>query len=188
MGKKIGYAEYGIAGVVAHVHIDHSAVGLGHHAVQRQGQRHPLVVLDAAIVVRIEEGEPVVLVYRILLQVQAGAVDVGTQDVQARFERFGADMSQNERLAMHASPYLVASFKRAALANRRFERFVARSFRLLNSGSKATALGFVVGDVVDIAGSQAVKLFELVGAVALPCVLAFQENHLSRKLVYRRKG
>ena len=156
--------------------------------MQRQGQRYPLVVLDAAIVVRIEEGEPVVLVYRILLQVQAGAIDVGTQDVQARLERLGAKVREDQRLAVHASPYLVARLKLAAFANRRFERFVARSFRLLNSSSKATALGFVVGDVVDIAGSQAVKLFELVGAVALPCVLAFQENHLSRKLVYRRKG
>ena len=113
---------------------------------------------------------------------------MSAQDVQARFKRLGADVSQNERLSMHASPYLAARFERAALANHIIKRFVARSFCLLNSSREATALGFVIGDVVDIAGSQAVELFELVGAVALPCVLAFQENHLSRKLVYRRKG
>ena len=145
-------------------------------------------MLDAAVVVSVEEGKPVVLVYRILLQVQAGAVDMGTQDVQARFKRLGTDMSQNERLTMHASPYFAARFERAALANHILKRFIARSFCLLNGGRKATALGFVVRDVVDIAGSQTVELFELVGAVAFPCVLAFQENHLSRKLVYRRKG
>ena len=156
--------------------------------MKRQRQRYPLVVLDAAVVMRIQEGEAVVFVHGVLFQVQTGAVDVSAQDIQARLERLGAKVREDQRLAVHASPYLAASLERAALANRRFERFVARSFRLLNSGGKATALGFVVGDVVDIAGSQAIKLFELIGAVALPCVLAFQENHLSRKLVYRRKG
>ena len=145
-------------------------------------------MLDAAVVVSVEEGEAVVLVYRILLQVQAGAVDVSAQDIQARLERLGADMSQNERLAVHTSPYFAARFERAALANHILKRFIARSFCLLNGGRKATALSFVVRDVVDIAGSQTVELFKLVGVVAFPCVLAFQENHLSRKLVYRRKG
>ena len=188
MGQKIGYAEYGVAGIVAHIHVNHGAVGFRHHTVKRQRQRYPLVVLDAAIVVSVEEGKPVVLVNRVLLQVQTGAVDVGAQDIQARLERLGADVSQNERLAMHASPYFAARFERAALANHILKRFIARSFCLLNGGRKATALGFVVRDVVDIAGSQTVELFKLVGVVVFPCVLAFQENHLSRKLVYRRKG
>ena len=188
MGQKIGYAEYGVAGIVAHIHVNHGAVGFRHHTVKRQRQRHPLVVLDAAIVVSVEEGKPVVLVNRVLLQVQTGAVDVGAQDIQARLERLGADVSQNERLAMHASPYFAARFERAALANHILKRFIARSFCLLNGGRKATALGFVARDVVDIAGSQTVELFKLVGVVAFPCVLAFQENHLSRKSVYRRKG
>lgn len=87
MGQKIGYAEYGVAGIVAHVHIDHGAVGFRHHTVKRQRQRYPLVVLDAAIVVSVKEGKPVVLVNRVLLQVQTGAVDVSAQDVQARLER-----------------------------------------------------------------------------------------------------
>lgn len=156
--------------------------------MKRQRQRYPLVVLDAAVVVSVEEGKPVVLVYRILLQVQAGAVDMGTQDVQARLERLGAKVREDQRLAMHASPYFAARFERAALANHILKRFIARSFCLLNGGRKATALGFVVRDEIDVAGSQTVELFKLVGVVAFPCVLAFQENHLSRKSVYRRKG
>ena len=137
---------------------------------------------------RIQEGEAVVLVNRVLLQVQTGAVDVGAQDVQARLERLGAKVREDQRLAMHASPYFAARFERAALANHILKRFIARSFCLLNGGRKATALGFVVRDEIDVAGSQTVELFKLVGVVAFPCVLAFQENHLSRKSVYRRKG
>ena len=188
MRQEVGNAKYRIAFVVAHVHVYHGAVSFGHHAMQGQRQRYPLVVLDAAIVMRVEEGKAVALVHGVLLQVETGAVDVGAQDVQALLQRLGADVRKDERLAVHASPHLIARLELAAFAHRFLKRLVSCSFSLGHRSGKATALGLVVRDEVDIAGSQRIQLFKLLLAVRFPCVLAFQENHLSRKLVYRKKA
>ena len=53
VNKQIGYAEHRILRVFAHVNGRNRPVLFGHHAVQRQRQRHPLVMLDAAVVMSI---------------------------------------------------------------------------------------------------------------------------------------
>ncbi len=171
--QKIGYAEHRVAGVVAHVHVHHSAVGLGDNAMERQRQGYPLVVLDAAVVMGVQEGEPVAFVHGVLLQVQTGAVDVRAQDVQARIQRLSADAGKDERLTVHAGPHLVAGFKSRARRKRFAKRLVAGSFGLRNRGGKATTLGLVVGDEIDVAGGKRVQLFKLGIAVLFPCNLVF---------------
>ena len=69
--QQVGDAEHRIVRVVAHLGVHHGAVFLRDHAVQRQRQRDPLVVLDAAVIMRIEQREPVRLVQRVLLEVEA---------------------------------------------------------------------------------------------------------------------
>ena len=76
MNEQVRYAENGIALIVAHVYVHDRAVLLGDDAVHGKRERDPLIVLDAAVVVRVEKRETVALVERVLLQVEAGAVDV----------------------------------------------------------------------------------------------------------------
>ena len=144
-------------------------------------------MLDAAVVVRVKERKPIVLVHRVLFQVQTGAVDVRAQNVQALLKRLGTDVRKDKRLAMHASPYLVARFQRAAFAHRFLKRLVARSFGLGNGTGKTAALGFVVRDEIDVAGSQAVQLFKLLVGVAFPCDFTFQGNPFHGNLFIARK-
>ena len=92
MNKQVGHAENGVALIVAHVYVHDRAVLLGDDAVHSERERNPLVVLDTAVVVRVEKREAVALVERVLLQVEAGAVDVRAQDVHTLAQRFAPQL------------------------------------------------------------------------------------------------
>ena len=106
MDEQIGDTHHGIVLIFADDHVHHGAVLLGHHAVEGQGQRHPLILLDAAVVVGIEIGKIRILIEGVLLQVHPGAVDVGAHDVEALLQRLAADDVQLDRLVhgVHVHP------------------------------------------------------------------------------------
>ncbi len=70
-------------GVLADGELHVRAVGLEDHPVDGQGPGQPLVFLDAAVVVGLQKGQVRVFIEGILLQVQAGRVDVGGHQAQA---------------------------------------------------------------------------------------------------------
>ena len=141
--------------------------------MQRKGQRDPLVVLDAAVVMGVHEREPVALVQRVLLEVKARAVDVRAQDVHAGSERLRANLHQNERLAVRGRPHLVASHKRTPFARSLVERTVAMRLGQTDGGCRAFALGLVLGDETDVFCSQFLQGLVVGLVVFVPCHVAF---------------
>ena len=91
MGKQVRDAEHGVGRILAHANLDGPASLEGDDAMDGQWERDPLVLLDAAIVMRVEQGYVGVLVERVLLGVETRRVDVGAQDVEAVLERVGAE-------------------------------------------------------------------------------------------------
>ena len=173
MNEQVRHAEHGVFRVFADLHVHNAAVLLRHHAVQRQRDGDPLIVLDAAVIVRVQEGEIVGLVQRVLLHVQARAVDVRAQDVHALGERAGAQLHQNDGLAAHGCPHLVAWSKFATCGDSVVQAFVARGLGAADGRSGKLALGFVLGNEIDVACTKLLKLGKLVFVVALPRRLAF---------------
>jgi hypothetical protein len=57
-------------------------IGLKDHPVDGQGPGQPLIFLDAAVIMGLQEGQVRVFVKGILFQVQARRVDVGRDDAQ----------------------------------------------------------------------------------------------------------
>ena len=98
MRQQVRDAEDGIRLVLAHIHADGGAVGTGEHAVD--GQRHgaPLILADAAIVVGLEIAEMVGLVQRVGAQIQAGAVGVGNDQMEALLIGTGANGGSHDSL------------------------------------------------------------------------------------------
>ena len=91
--------EQGVPLPVADGYPDGLAALQGHHAVEFQGDGHPLILADAAVVVGLEEGQLVALIEGVLLQVQTGGVDVGRTDVHALAKAPAADDRQHDGLA-----------------------------------------------------------------------------------------
>lgn len=90
MGQKVRDAEHRIVLGLADGHAHHFAVLLRDHAVQRQRPRDPLILLQPAVIVRVQIGQIAVLVERILLDVDARGVDVRAEYVHALLQQFAA--------------------------------------------------------------------------------------------------
>ena len=187
MDEQVGDAEDGIIGVLADLHVHHAAVLLGDHAVQRQRDGDPLVVLDAAVVMGVHEGKLAGFVQRVLLDVQARAVDVRTKDVHAVGQRAGAQLYQDNGLVAHGSPHLVAGSKLAACGDGGVQAFVAGGLGAADGCGGELALGLVLGDEVDVAGGELLELGQLVLIVAFPRGFAFHIRSLHSGIVARRR-
>ena len=72
VGKKIGNAEYGIAGLVAELDVYACSVGTDDNAVERKRYGSPLILAETAVVVGLEVCASAVLKERMLLEVEAG--------------------------------------------------------------------------------------------------------------------
>ena len=160
--EQVGDDEHGVGRIFAHRDGHDGPVGLGNDAVDGQRERDPLVLLDAAVVVRVEKREVGGLVQRVLLEVEARRVDVRAQDVEAMLERLGAQVHEDEGLAVRVRPDLVARLEMTAVLDEFVERDIAGVFGLLDGGSGDLALDLVIGDEVDIACGKLVYLGELV--------------------------
>ena len=111
MGKQVIDGEQRVAGVGTHRHADNGAVLHAHHPPQLQGDGHPLVFADTAVVVGLEEGQLAVLIEGGRLQIQPGAVDVGGGDGHALIQRRGADDGQVDAAAPVHPVYLGAGLE-----------------------------------------------------------------------------
>ena len=176
MGKQVRDAEHGVGRILAHANLDGPAGLEGDDAMDGQRERDPLVLLDAAIVMRVEQGYVGVLVERVLLGVETRRVDVGAQDVEAVLERVGAEHRQDEGLAMGLGVDLVAGLELALLLDGLGERLVPGLFRHGDRGVHALALGLVLRDELDVVAAEFFEFVEVLVAIALPCVLAFHEH------------
>ena len=82
--------------------------------MELQGDGHPLVLANAAVVVGLEEGQLGILIEGIGLEIQPGGVDVGRADVDALAEGPGADHRQHQGFAPVHPVKLVAGIHRHA--------------------------------------------------------------------------
>ena len=81
VNEQVSDAKHGVARVFAHVHALNAAVFFRDNAVNGERQRDPLVLLDAAVVMRVEQRQITRFIERVLLDVQTRAVDVRAQNV-----------------------------------------------------------------------------------------------------------
>ena len=122
---------------------------------------------------RVEVGHVAGLVERVLLEVQARAVDVRAEDVEAVLERGGAEVDEHEGLVVAGGVDLVAGLELAALGARRVEAHVAGGLGELDGGGDALALGLVLRDKGAVVLAELLELGEGRVVVGLPGVRTF---------------
>ena len=97
--QQIGDDELRLIRLAADSDVDRAAVLERDGTVQLQRDRDPLVLLDAAVIVRLEIRQLRILIHRRLLEVEARRVDVCARDHTAVIERLLTEHGQHERLA-----------------------------------------------------------------------------------------
>ena len=105
--------------------------------MEGQGDGHPLILADAAVVVGLEIGQLAVLIEGVGLQVQPGGVDVGRRQLNALVQGLFPDVGQHDGLAPVADVDLVPGFQEHAPA----VGPVARLLRQADGLRRAEALG-----------------------------------------------
>ena len=93
--QQIRNEEYRIILFLTDVY-DHRLTALFHHnAVNGQGQGDILVLFDPPVIVGVQIAEAAVLIDGILLDIEAGRIDVGTEDIDPLLERLFTDPEQD---------------------------------------------------------------------------------------------
>ena len=178
--QQVGDAEHGVTFVFAHVHLDDAAVFLGDYAMDGQGQRDPLVFLDAAVIVRVKQRESARFIQRVLLDVQAGAVNVSAKDVQAFFHGAAADLRQDDRLAEAFGVHFIARFEYGACRSRFVDGDIACRAGHGDGRGCAFAFGFVFGDERLVIGGEGLDFRKVGFVVRKPRVSMFHDASFSR--------
>ena len=167
--QQVGDGKDRIVCLVADVDVDGGAVLFADDAHECKRGGHPVVALDAAVVVRVEVGHVAGLEGGILLKVQARRVHVSTQDVKALLERDGAQVDEHEVFAVIGGVHLVAGLERAALGNHGLQVDVARLLGHLDAGLDAQALGLILAQKLLIAAAKLLEFLDLLWRVLFPC-------------------
>ena len=108
MGEQVGDYKLRVALILAEADGDLGAVLAADDAVKRQGDGGPLILLDAAVVMGLEESEVSILIKRIGLEVEPRGVDMGGDYLCAALKALFAEYAQDEGLALVVVINLVA--------------------------------------------------------------------------------
>ena len=137
MGQQVVDDELRVFGVRADLDIDFASVRADDLAVQLQRDRDPLVLADAAVVVRLDVGQLRILIEGVGLEVQTRRVGMGRADVRAFGKRLFSDHGQQDGLAAVDGVDLVARLE----GHTGGQLTEARLFGQLHGGHDAFALG-----------------------------------------------
>ena len=91
MNQKIRDTKYRIRRILTDYNIDNSAVLLCNNAVKSKRKSNPLILLDSAIVVCIKKSKILILIKRILLNINTRRVNVRTKDMHTLFHRLSTN-------------------------------------------------------------------------------------------------
>ena len=178
MDQNVGNADHRVVLVLADDHVHQRAVLLGHHAVQGHGTGHPLVLFDAAVIVGVGIGQIGVLVEGVLLEVDAGRVNVCAHDVDAFGQGSFAQMEEHNGLAHAVHIDLVAGLEGLARLDGIVQVDVTGSFGGSDGFGHAFALGFAVVQKYPVFLADLLQLVQGCFVILFPRVGSFHGQYL----------
>ena len=177
MHQQVGNAEHRIAVRFADIDKHLLAALLDDNAVQRQRNRNPLILLDAAVVMRIQIRQILILIQRVLLHVDARRVDVRAEDIHARVQRLLAQHEEHEALPHPVDVNARAGGELSALANSSHQILKAALLRHLYRIIDALALGLAVVNKIAVSLGKRFNL-AVVLCVSRPRIFSFHRIFL----------
>ena len=113
--------------------------------------RHPLILLYAAVVVRVQISKPAVFVKRILFEVKPASINVRSEYLQAAFDWLRPDLEKGNRFLHAHAINFIARLESLPRLNHVVQVLVANSLRQLNRLDDAFTFGLATAYEVDVA-------------------------------------
>ena len=144
MDQQIGYKEHRIILVLADIDLYTGTVFFHDHTVDCQRDGHPLVLLHATVIMSIQISKSTILIQRILLHIQSGAVDMGSEDVHALCHGLTADLEHGNGFVHPYAVYLISGFQSGALFDQALQFTVTGLLNGIDNGVNALSLCLTV--------------------------------------------
>ena len=154
MDEQIRHAEYRIRGILTDADVLNRIVRFNDNAVQGKRQRHPLILLDAAVIMRVHVREAAVFVQRILFDVKATRVNMRTENIHTVFERLVTDIKEHDGFFHVDGINFIARLQRLTCGDDVTEIFVTVRFRNTDCLLDAFTLCFATGKKIAVTGIQ----------------------------------
>ena len=172
VNQQVGNAE----DRVADIDTDLRAVFLYDNPVQGQRKRHPLVLLDAAVVMGIQEHQVRVLIQRILLHIQTGRVNMGAQNIHACFQRFLSDDKKRDVFSAVIRVYPVSRLQCPAGSRHILQIPVSGFLRLGAQLRGAFPLGLAGGEEFPVFFREIKYFLFLCFVIFFPCIWSCHDS------------
>ena len=142
MWKQIVDIENGILGIFPHFDLNARAVLEHEDAVQRERDRRPLILFDAAVIVRLQKAHAALFIQRNLLDVDARRIDMRGDDAHAvRLQIARADAEYDDGLPAVDEILFVPRRKRIA------EMILGKALLLRHGDRNVACLALRLGGV-----------------------------------------
>ena len=141
--------------------------------MHRERQRDPLVLLDAAIVMRVEIREAAIFIERVLLDIEAAGVDVRSENHETFLERLRADLEQHDGLLHVDGIDLVARLDGLAFGDVIRKVAIACCLRLAHGLDDTLALRLAHRQEVAVTRIELFELLLLLLGISAPDGLFF---------------
>ena len=173
MDQQIGNKKYRIILIFTDIQFNGGSVLFHHHAVNGKRESHPLIFFHAAVIVGIQISHSAVLIERILLHVQPGAVDMRSQDIKALAYGLASHLEHHNGFVHPDAVYLVALPERMSLPDQTLQLPVAFCFNGVHNSVDALPLRLSVVQKFSVFFVHLLQLFQSLLVVGLPCVFLF---------------
>ena len=130
-----------------------------------------MILFNAAVIMGVQIGQPLFFIQRVLLDVDAGGVDVRAKDIHALAHGLAADDEQHDVLLHPSAIYTVAGNKLAARTNDLIQIPETGGLRLLHGFGNALALRLTGVQKRDIALAERFHLLQLGFFISGPGIL-----------------
>ena len=173
MGQKVRDKEDRVVLLLADIDKDGLSRLFDHDAVDRQGKGHILVLLDAAVIVGVEICDPAVLVEGVLLDIQAGGVDVGAENVDALFKGLLADAEEDHGLVHPDAVDTVAGLELLLFRDRASQLDISVLFRFRDKEVHALSLGLALVEEIHVVFGKFHAVILRGQIIGVPCIESF---------------
>ncbi len=179
MDEQIRHEENGIVLVLSHIDLHGTAVLLHNHTVNGKGNRHPLVLFHAAVIMGVQISETAILIERILFHVQTGGINMCPKNIDAVLHLLLTDLKHHDGFIHPYGIHLVARFELFAILHQRLQFLIARRIQCIYDLVDALPLGLSSVQKVHILSGKSIHFFKLFLIIRFPCVFLLHGCHSS---------